>query len=95
MTPAERVHRRAAPRAGRQRGTGGNLRALLACTLWLGCQGAAAADALDAEFLEFLALETQDVAQTRQDAELVAWLRDFWNPDARATTTAEPTEDTP
>lgn len=44
---------------------------------------ARAGEALDPEFLAFLADEAQDAreaATAEQDPELVAWLRDWWNP---------------
>ena len=39
-----------------------------------------AGEPLDPEFLAFLAEEAQDATQGEQDPELVAWLRDWWNP---------------
>lgn len=41
-----------------------------------------AAEALDAEFIAFLAEEAEDATQTENEPapELVAWLRDWWNP---------------
>lgn len=43
-----------------------------------------AAEALDADFIAFLAEEAEDAAQTEStfesEPELVAWLRDWWNP---------------
>lgn len=83
MTPVEKTQ-------GLQRA-----RLALAITTALAAGSACAGESLDAEFLEFLAQEAQDSAQTRQDPELVAWLRDWWNPDSKTAVAAERTEEKP
>lgn len=52
--------------------------------------------ALDAAFVDFLADETADVEATgAKDAELVTWLREWWDPaDGRVAAQPEKTHET-
>lgn len=56
---------------------------------------AQAGEALDAEFLQFLAEEAQDAAQGETDQELVAWLRDWWTPAEEHRGASKKTEEKP